>query len=410
MRLWKCAASMNLWKAIHDKLLAPKVDEAEIDACLNRARQQLPVPVFWLLGKAQSGKTSLVRALTGSPRAQIGNGFKACTRTAHLYDFPDEGTCFLRFLDTRGLGEAEYDPADDMRVFEEQAHLLIVVVKAADHAPQCVLEPLAAVRRAHPRWPIIVLQTCLHELYPPGMGHITPYPFDSAELPACVPADLARSLAAQHEWFQGLDARFVPVDFTLPDDGLPPEHYGLEALWAAIEEALPLGLRAMLAETREARQPFRDAHFRAAHPHVLAYSIAAGGLAAGVFVPLVDMPLIVGIQLKLFHTIASIYGQKFSGQRAAEILSTLGAGLLARQGGRELLKLIPVPGLGAAVSAVYAAASTYALGRTLCAYFSYAFHGDVPDPKLLKALYREQLAEGRRRFGEYLRTRQDSLV
>ena len=393
----------SLWRTIREKVLAPKVDEAEVEECLRRAHERLPMPVFWLLGKAQSGKTSLIRALTGSPRAEIGNGFKACTRTAQLYDFPNEAECFLRFLDTRGLGEAEYDPTEDVRVCEEQAHLLIVVIKAADHAPQSLLTPLRAIQKAHPRWPVVVLQTCLHELYLPGMKHLLPYPFETSPLPPEVPSDLARSLAAQREWFKGVDARFVPIDFTLPGDGFEPEFYGLDALWAAIEEALPLGLRAMLEDTRDTRQAFRDAYFRAAHPHVLSYSIAAGGVAAGVFIPLVDMPLVLGIQLKLFHTIASIYGQKLNAKRVAEIGSTLGLGLLARQGGRELLKLIPVPGLGSAVSAVYAAASTYALGRTLCVYFSYALQGDVPDAKVLKSLYQEQFAEGRRRFGEYLK-------
>ena len=83
-------------------------------------RRQLPVPVFWLLGKTQSGKTSLIRVLTRSPAAEIGGGFKACTRTARIYDFPNESECFLRFLDTRGLGEASYDPGEDIALFEKQ--------------------------------------------------------------------------------------------------------------------------------------------------------------------------------------------------------------------------------------------------------------------------------------------------
>jgi uncharacterized protein (DUF697 family) len=396
----------DIWHTIRDALFSPKVDEAKVEDCLRRAREQLPVPVFWLLGKTQSGKTSLIRALTNSPRAEIGNGFRACTRTARLYDFPNENESFLRFLDTRGLGEAEYDPADDIRLFEDRSHLLIVVLKAADHAPQAILGPLAAIHKAHPRWPVIVLQTSLHELYPPEFQHVSPYPFDKFPPSSTdVPIDLGRSLAVQRTWFEGYDARFVPVDFTLPEDGFTPEHYGLKTLWGTIEEVLPLGLRAMLTDTPGVRQPLRDAYFRACQPHVISYSAACGIVAAGVFVPLVDMPLVLGIQLKLLHTIASIYGQQLTPQRLAEIVSTVGVGLIARQGGRELLKLIPIPGVGSAAAAIYASASTYALGCTLCAYFSYALHGDVPDPKFLQALYRDQLAEGRLRFQEYLRHR-----
>ena len=68
------------------------------------AREKQPLPVLWLIGKAQAGKTSIIRALTGSETAQIGNGFQPCTRTARFYDFPNEAPV-ARFLDTRGLGE-----------------------------------------------------------------------------------------------------------------------------------------------------------------------------------------------------------------------------------------------------------------------------------------------------------------
>lgn len=423
----------NFLRTAWDRLRAPRVSDEELDRRLRQLREKLPAPVFWLLGKAQSGKTSVIRAITGSSRAQIGNGFRPCTRTAQLYPFPDEKNCFLQFLDTRGLGEVDYDPAEDMRLLERQSHCLIVVLKAMDHAQRCVLEPLWVIRKAHPEWPMIVVQTSLHEGYPSAATrHVLPYPYceaasgrskagsggskaasggskagsgrseaasgGSAEppYPANVPQDLARSLAVQREWFRGTDARIVPVDFTMPEDGYEPEHYGLEALWAAIEEAVPLGLRAML---HEARRPLRDVYFQTAHPHLLSYAAAAGA-AASIPVPLVDIPLITLIQAKLFHSIASIYGQPMGPQRIAEIFGTLGLGFAARMGGRELCKLIP--GFGSAVAALFAAASTYALGCTLCAYFSFVLDGDVPQPEVLRRLYREQYEEGRRRLGAYL--------
>jgi uncharacterized protein (DUF697 family) len=388
----------KLWEHIR----APKVSDEDLQQTLARVRQDLPVPVFWLLGKAQSGKTSIIRALTGRSRLEIGNGFRPCTRTSRLYPFPAEDDYFLRFLDTRGLGEVDYDPAEDIRVFENQAHCLIVVIKAMDHAQEGVLGPLRTIRKAHPQWPVIVVQTALHEGYPwTEPRHVQPYPFDRQPLPQEVPQDLARSLASQRERFAewGGQVRFVPVDFTLPEDGFDPEHYGLDALWAALEDAAPLGLRAMLQETRQARRPLRDVYFRAAHPHILSYAVAAG-VAGGVPVPMVDLPLFVAIQVKMFHTLASIYGQEMKPQRMAEVLSTLGLGVSARLGLRELLKFIPY--LGSAVSAMFAAASTYALGCTLCAYFSHALDGDVPDAATLRKLYQEQYQEGRRRLREYL--------
>ena len=389
----------SYFSALWGKLWTPRVQEPELQQRLERLRSELPVPVFWLLGKAQSGKTSIIRALTGSSRAEIGNGFRPCTRTSRLYPFPDEEQHFLQFLDTRGLGEVAYDPSEDLRVLENQSHCLIVVLKAMDHAQQAVLEPLAAIRKAHPQWPLLVVQTSLHEGYPtPETPHVLPYPYEAFPFPPQVPTDLARSLASQRAWFEGQQVRFVAVDFTQPEDGREPQHYGLEAFWGAIEEAVPLGLRAMMQEHQN-KTPFRDARFWAAHPHILAYSVAAGA-AAGVPVPILDMPLVLAIQAKLFHSIASLYGQKMSAQRAAEIFGTLGVGFAARLGGRELFKLIP--GVGTAMAALFAAASTYALGCTLCAYFSHVLRGDVPDAAELRKLYQAEFEEGRKRLREYL--------
>ena len=106
--------------------------------------------------------------MTGSSRAEIGGGFRPCTRTAQMYSFPNEDECFLRFLDTRGLGEAGQDAAAEIPKLEAEADLIMVVVKAMDHAQQHVLDILRGVAARHPDWPILVLQTALHEGYPAG--------------------------------------------------------------------------------------------------------------------------------------------------------------------------------------------------------------------------------------------------
>lgn len=389
----------DVWERLRDSVLAPKLDPQELDRQLQRARAGLPVPVFWLLGKAQSGKTSIIRALTGSTRAEIGDGFRPCTRTSQLYAFPSNDDCLVQFLDTRGLGEAGYDPAEDMQFSADQSHLLMVVVRAMDHAQGPVIEAIAAAKLAHPQWPVMVVQTTLHEGYLAGTTHVEPYPFNESPLPPSVPIDLARSLAAQREAFADYADRFVPVDFTLPQDGFVPEHYGVETLWSQIEKVLPLGLRGILETRDDLRGPLRDAYFHAARPHIMAYSVAAGA-AGAIPVPLVDMPLVLGIQAKMFHTIASIYGQPMNAQLIAELSGALGAGLLTRLGGRELTKLIP--GVGIATASVYAAASTYALGCTLCGYFSYLRAGDVPDAAKIRELFSAELEEGRKRLSEYL--------
>ena len=389
----------RFWESVWNRAVSPKTNQAELERLLREAKQKLPPPVIWLLGKAQSGKTSLVQALTGSSRAEIGNGFRPCTRSSRLYSFPDEEGCFLKFLDTRGLGEVDYDPAEDIQRCEDQAHLLVVVMKATDHAQQCVLEPLKAILKRHSQWPVIVLQTALHEGYPSSkMQHVLPYPFTDFPFPATVPHDLARSLSAQRELFADYRVRFVPVDLTQAEDGLEPADYGLDALWPAIEDALPLGLREMLYQAPTVRRALRDEYFRAAHGHVVTYALLAGG-AAAFPVPIVDIPLVLTIQAKMFHSVASVYQQPMDAQRMAEFCGTIGLGL-TRLLVRELLKLVPVPGLGAGISAVYAAASTYALGMALCGYFSRVRRGAVPDTKLIRSLYAEEFQRGALWLGE----------
>ena len=103
----------------------------------DRARQF--APVVWLIGKVQSGKSSIVRVLTQSTEAEVGSGFRACTKMARVFDFPQDAP-IIRFLDTRGLGEVAYDPAQDIAFCEGRSQLILAVVKAMDQQQQVVLD------------------------------------------------------------------------------------------------------------------------------------------------------------------------------------------------------------------------------------------------------------------------------
>src|SRR6185503_17404449 len=128
--------------------------------------RKTPIPVFWLFGKTGSGKSSIVRYLTGASRAEIGNGFRPQTTMSSQYDFPTSDQPIVRFLDTRGLGEAGYDPAEDLKLFDTMAHVVVVVARAMDHALQDVVEPLRIIRAARRTRPVVLALTSLHEAYP----------------------------------------------------------------------------------------------------------------------------------------------------------------------------------------------------------------------------------------------------
>jgi uncharacterized protein (DUF697 family) len=405
---------MSRWSSLWKQFLDPEVDPARLEQSLERVKSDLPRPVFWLLGKTQSGKTSVVRALTGASDAEIGNGFQPCTRTARLYDFPSVDDCVLRFLDTRGLGEVDYSPEEDLQRFSREAHLLVVTMRAMDMAQEPVVQAVRTVLAKQSDWPVLVLQTAVHDGYPNlTMPHAVPWPFAIATRPgdpvaapgreADVPPDLARAIAHQRTWFEGVSApmRFVPVDFTLPEDGWSPVDYGLDAVWSAIEQLFPFGLKSLLARSEFAGD-LAATHRRTAQAHVLGYAIAAGG-AAAIPVPWVDLPLVFAIQSKMFHAVANIYHQPMNGERMGEVLALLGMGGLSRllaMGGRELMKGIPA--VGSAAVGIYNGAVTYALGMALVAYFERVKQGAVPDPAEFRDLYNRELAAGRDRLTEYL--------
>lgn len=401
---------MAFWDAIWNKVTRPEVDPAEIERRLAEVRESLPTPLFWLLGKTQSGKSSLVRALTGASDAEVGNGFRPCTRTARIYEFPSAEDSLLRFLDTRGLGEVDYDPAEDIAQFAGQSHLLVVVLKGMDLAQERVVATARQLVTARPGWPVLVVQTCLHEGYAqPGDPHPLPYPFGGSPPWQDVPVELNRALAAQREWFidfpwtdREKQLRFVPVDLTLPEDGYAPVDYGLDALWTAIEELLPVGLRVLLGQSPESSGTLKALHRKEAENHVLGYSLAAGA-AAAIPVPWIDMPLVFGLQTKMFHAVAAVYHQPMTGERMKEILALLGMGGLSRVlglAGRELVKGIPA--VGSAAAGLYNGAVTYAMGMTLIAYFERVRGGAIPDPGEFQSLYNEQLEVGRKRLQTYL--------
>lgn len=386
----------DYWRRLREALLNPRVDDQALEAVLREARARQPLPVVWLIGKTQAGKTSIIRALTGSEAAEIGNGFQPCTRTARFHDFPIE-TPVVRFLDTRGLGEVAYDPSDDIHYCESQAHLLLGVMKATDIRQDAVFDVLRAVRRRHPEWPVLIAQTGLHEAYPPGGEHLLPYPYDREPWPPQVPVDLSRALRAQRDRLGALPGsapvRWVPVDLTVPEDGYEPVNYGLDALWAAIEAISTLGLQAML----RGDTGIRDLYDRAAHPHIVGHALAAAGVGA---LPVVDLVGVPSIQANLLRVLAKLYKQDWNVPMTSEFLSLLGAGIgigyVARTAGRELIKFVPWWGqtVGAVWGATASGATTYALGKAAGYYFASRRRHRLVDAEALRRIYAEALANG----------------
>jgi len=91
-------------------------------------------------------------------------------------------------------------------------------------------------------------------------------------------------------------------------------------------------------------------------------------LAAGLEpIPLVDIPILLGNQIRMVLRIAAIYGEPLTASYARELVATMAGGLLLRYLAEEAAKAVPFG--GDLVSGAIAAAGTWSLGQVAIEYF-----------------------------------------
>ncbi|QIB67044.1 YcjF family protein [Kineobactrum salinum] len=363
---------------LYNHILNPPAD-AELARAREMAGSQLPT--IWLLGKTGAGKTSIVRQLTGHSRAEIGNGFQPCTSNSSRYDYPPEHPV-VRFLDTRGLGEASYDADEDLRLLGEGSHALFVVLRLRDAERSATLQALTQIRR-HAR-----------HIQP---GHIAV--IHTAVLEVTDAHDRQRAVAAAQQAVEqawGGPVAHCEVDFPEPERGDEyPDTVGAEELAGLIAAKVP-ELRLWLRE--QAGAAGARSSFRRLSGEILWY---AGAAAASDAIPLVGLVSVPAVQGKMLHSLAQKYGVSWSRRNVSEFVSALGTLFTLRYlvslGGRQLGKLIPGFGqlAGSAFAASVSYASTYALGRAACSYL-YHKQADIPlDDGSIRQVYQRAMKEGR---------------
>lgn len=361
------------WRRWFNALLKPDIP-AELEAVLQKRAQS--VPVIWMLGKTGSGKSSIIQRLTGDAKAQIGNGFEPCTATASFYDHPSTAPV-MRFLDTRGLGEPDYDPAEDLAQCRQVSHVAMIISRVDDPSQQQIIDALSQLVKLSKNTPILHVHTALH---------------------AVKKSDLDRAIQhnqAQIQAALGFDVPQVTLDFTHVDDGFENPDYGKEELQAALIELIPK-LSAFMATSSDSDEESQLFHVN--RRQVLGFASAA---AAVDIVPAVGLVAVPTVQAKLLHTLAGSYGLPWDKKLIAEFVAALGSGFLYRYGvslfTRELAKLIPVYGqsAGTAAAASISFASTYALGRAACLYFYRRSTKQSVDPDALRNAFAEAFKASR---------------
>jgi small GTP-binding protein len=84
-------------------------------------------------------------------------------------------------------------------------------------------------------------------------------------------------------------------------------------------------------------------------------------------IPFLDIPLLLASQMRMTLRIATIYGQSLGPERARELITTIGGGVLLRYATQQALKFLPGPGW--IISGSIAAVGTWAMGQVAVAYF-----------------------------------------
>ncbi|BAU10161.1 hypothetical protein LEP3755_06410 [Leptolyngbya sp. NIES-3755] len=377
-----------------------RVDEAEVQEILQKVRSELPTTEALLVGKPQSGKSSIVRGLTGVSAEIVGQGFRPHTQFTQQYSYPTPDLPLLVFTDTVGLGDGTQETSEVIRELigelqpdETRAKVLILTIRINDFATDTLKQIATRIRAKHPEVPCLLAVTCLHELYPPDV-------MDHPEYPPSF-ADLDRAFSTIQQNFAGLFDRAVLIDFTLEEDEFNPTFYGLETFIEALAELLPEAEArtiAQLLNDQNAGKQISDLYHDAGRRYILPFSVMAGA-AAAIPLPLATMPVLTALQVSMVGALGQLYGQTLSPSQAGGVVSAIAGGFVAQAIGRELIKF--VPGFGSVIAASWASAYTWALGEAACVYFGDLMGGKKPDPKRIQAAMKESFQLAKERFKKH---------
>lgn len=375
------------------------LNDNQIAEILATVRTQLPTTEALLIGKPQSGKSSIVRGLTGVSEQIVGQGFRPHTQHTQRYAYPSHDLPLLIFTDTVGLGDVKQDTEiiiqeliSDLQTETTGARVFIITVKINDFATDTLQKIAQQLHQQYPHIPCLLAVTCLHEIYPRETENHPPYPPDFAEI--------KRTFAAVKENFAGLYNSTVLIDFTLEEDGYYPLFYGLETLRDNLAELLPTAESKAIYELldQQAGDKLGNIYRDTARRYILPFTIMAGTLAA-VPLPFTAMPVLTALQISMIGLLGKLYGQILSPSQAGGIVSAIAGGFLAQAVARELIKFIP--GFGSVIAASWAAAYTWALGEAACVYFGDLMGGKKPDPQKIQNVMQQAFSGAKEQFKSF---------
>ncbi|MCJ7840035.1 50S ribosome-binding GTPase [Lederbergia sp. NSJ-179] len=376
----------DLIKSIYEALTKAKIPgkvkkkiQVELDSLKAFTLDARPAR-FAIVGRRGAGKSSLINAVFGEKRAEIGD-VKARTGAGKWHRYQSDSGA-LEILDTRGLGEAD-DPEEafskgtaleevQASIKEKCPDAILFLSKAKevssriDEDIQQLLELKKTIQEVHEfDVPIIGVVTQVDELSPKSADKP---PFDHPVKQENI-LEATQVLETKLRETVSNPVKVIPVSAYMEFDHdaiVYDIRWNIDRLLDYLIEKLPNEAQMVLAKLSKIKSVQKKVARR------LGKSIAGitGAIGASP-IPGPDLPIITGLQTTMIASIALISGQKLGKKSVVEFMGAMGVnvatGMVLRQVARQLVKFIPVA--GSVISGVIATAGTYALCEAAIAYF-----------------------------------------
>ncbi len=129
-----------------------------------------------------------------------------------------------------------------------------------------------------------------------------------------------------------------------------------------------------------------------AEKSILKYTAASASIGV-IPVPLVDIALLMGIQLKMIQSLSTLYEVPFSKHLAKSIIASLVGSSIPASFSSNLVRLIPVYGIAVGVisRSILGCTSTYSIGRVFIQHFESGGTLLSFDTEKMQTYYQQQL-------------------
>lgn len=333
-----------------------------------------------IVGRRGAGKSSLINAIFGEERAEVGHT-KSQTGRGKWYAFENE-LGGIDILDTRGLGEASRPeeavqtatPLEEIKkAVEEKCPDVILFLSKAKEVDARLDEDLQQLQQLremikevhHYDIPVVGIVTQVDELAPLS---VTEPPFDHPEKQANI-EETVTILRERISDYISKPVKVIPVAAYMEfahGELVYDRRWNIDGLIDFLLTELPQEAQIILAKLAK----INSVQKRLART-ISRSVMGITGLIGASPIPIADMPVITGLQISLVGSIAVIGGQKLTRASVVQFIGAMGlnvgAGLAFREVARQLAKVIP--GAGNLVSGAVASAGTYAISEAAITFY-----------------------------------------